>query len=52
VDEKNNLRKDSNLGPLGYKGDSNHCINFFPLKILLKNLSQDQTRGSIKKKPR
>jgi hypothetical protein len=36
MDEKNNSRKSSNLGPLGYKRDSNHYINFFPLKIILK----------------
>jgi hypothetical protein len=28
VDEKNNLRKCSNLEPLGYKEDSKHCISF------------------------
>jgi hypothetical protein len=50
VDEKNNLRKNSNLGPLGYKGDSNHYINFFSLKIIfLKNLTIPHCAGTIKK---
>jgi hypothetical protein len=29
VDEDENSRKDSNLGPMGYNGDSNHYISFF-----------------------
>jgi hypothetical protein len=38
VDEKNNLKKGSNLGPLGYKGDFNHYIGFYPLNnIYFKN---------------
>jgi hypothetical protein len=36
VNGKNNLKKDSNPKPLGYKKDSNHCISFFPLKIIFK----------------
>jgi hypothetical protein len=36
VDEKDNLKKGSNLGPLGYKGGYNHNISFFPLKIIFK----------------
>ncbi len=27
--------KGSNLGPLGYKRDFNHCISFFHLKLML-----------------
>jgi hypothetical protein len=34
VNEKEYLGKGSNLGPLVYEGDSNHCISFFPLKIM------------------
>jgi hypothetical protein len=29
MDEKNNIRKRSNLEPLGYEDDSSHCISFF-----------------------
>jgi hypothetical protein len=34
MDEKNNSEKGWNLRPLGYKGDFNYCINFFPLKTM------------------
>jgi hypothetical protein len=34
VNERENLGKGSNLEPLVYKGDFNHCISFFPLKIM------------------
>jgi hypothetical protein len=34
MDEKDNLGKGLNPGPLGCKGDSNYCINIFPLKII------------------
>jgi hypothetical protein len=37
VDEKDNLKKGSNLGPLGYKGDSNLYIGFYPLNNIFKN---------------
>jgi hypothetical protein len=34
MDEKENSEKGSNLGPLGYKGDFNYYINFYPLKTM------------------
>jgi hypothetical protein len=34
MDEKENLGNGSNCAPLGYKGDLNHCISYFPLKIM------------------
>jgi hypothetical protein len=36
MNEKENLRKGSNLGPLGCKGDYIHYISFYPLKIIYK----------------
>jgi hypothetical protein len=36
VDEKDNLKKGSNLGPLGYTGDSNLYISFYPLNNIFK----------------
>ncbi len=35
---KNNARKGSNPRPLGYKGDSNHYISIFPLKIIFRKI--------------
>jgi hypothetical protein len=38
MDEKKYLRKGSNPRPLGYKGDSNHCISSFLLRIIKKHI--------------
>jgi len=34
MDENENSKKGSNLGPLGYEGDFNYCIYFFLLKTM------------------
>jgi hypothetical protein len=36
MNEKDNSRKGSNPRALGYKGDFNHYIIFYPLKIICK----------------
>jgi len=49
MDEKDNLGKGLNPRPLGYKGDSNHCINYFPLKTIFfkKNLTIPHCVGTV-----
>jgi hypothetical protein len=50
VDEKENSEKGLNLEPLGYRGDSNHCISFFSFENDLKQTSTiNHCVGTIKR---